>query len=231
MASVAAAGFCPFISAASPTLFGFQQFHRPVQAARSREDLRDDRIRQLARLPRQRGFPFRHPGAAARPRPPALWPRDHARSTSSISRKVRPAPTAQCSALPHDQYCWMNAAFVHGRAAHRRFRQERLVHCHPRCRERRQGRAAADARVQQRRRRCRPEMPDRGRHHRPARQRTRPSSASCRCATTRTPTTPCSSARRPRTSRRNTTAPKRPTTRRSPPACPISWRRRASRII
>ena len=128
-------------------------------------------------------------------------------------------------AMDHDDYCWMNAAYVHGRAADRRLRPVRLLHRDPRRRGRRQGREPADPRLHLRRRRPRREVPDRDRHHRPPRGRAVATSASCRCATTRTPTTPCSSAARRRRSRRSTTGRRRPRTPRSRPACRTSWRR------
>ena len=72
LASVAAAGFCPLISSASPKLFGFKDFSELSRPPRPREDLRHHRIRELAVVPRQRRLSLRHPDPAARARPPAL---------------------------------------------------------------------------------------------------------------------------------------------------------------
>jgi type VI secretion system protein ImpC len=67
MSNVAAAAFCPFISAASHKLVGLDSF---------REDFRHRRIHPVALLPRFRGCAFCHPGHAARALAPALW-REH----------------------------------------------------------------------------------------------------------------------------------------------------------
>ena len=113
MASVAAAGFCPFISAASPQLFGFQNFSELAKPRdlekifdtieyagwRSYRDSEDSRFvtlvlpRVLARLPY---------GRQTRP----IDEFDFEEGETGANGAV--------VALPHDQYCWMNAAFVMG---------------------------------------------------------------------------------------------------------------------
>ena len=113
MASVAAAGFCPFIASASPDMFGFQNFSelsRPrdlekifdtIEYAswRSFRDSDDSRFvtltmpRVLARLP-------------------------YGRQTVPVDEfdfeEGEVGANGSVVALPHDQYCWMNASFVMG---------------------------------------------------------------------------------------------------------------------
>lgn len=113
MSSVAAAGFTPFISAASPALFGFEDFQelsRPRDLAqifqgteyakwRSFRDSEDARFavltmpRALARLPY---------GAETRP------VEEFAFEEAPASPDGKPLPMA------HADYCWMNAAYVLG---------------------------------------------------------------------------------------------------------------------
>ncbi len=113
LSSVAAAGFCPFISAAAPKLFGFSDFSelaRPrdlekifdtIEYAnwRSYRDSEDSRFvtlvlpRVLARLP-------------------------YGRETKPVDEfNYEEAPlgaNGSVQKLEHEQYCWMNAAFVMG---------------------------------------------------------------------------------------------------------------------
>ena len=113
MASVAAAGFCPFISAASPKLFGFQDFSelsRPrdlekifdtIEYAnwRSFRDSEDSRFVTLT-LPRVLGrLPY---GRETLP----IEEFDFEEASVGANGAVQK--------LEHDQYCWMNAAFVLG---------------------------------------------------------------------------------------------------------------------
>ena len=65
MSNVAAAAFCPFISAA----VWVRELGGDDQAARPGENLRRDRLRQVAVVPRQRRLPFHDVGHAARPGP------------------------------------------------------------------------------------------------------------------------------------------------------------------
>ena len=193
MSNVAAAAFCPFISAAGPKLFGFDELDRAVQAARPGEDLRHGRVRQVEVVPRVGGLAVRHAGHAARAGPAALR-RDHQADRGVRLRGSRARRDGQAEAGAARRVLLDERGLRHGHEADRRLRQVRLVHGHPRRRGRRQGRGAAGPHLHERRRRPGPEVPDRDRHHRPPRGRAVASSASCRCATTRTPTTPCSSA-------------------------------------
>lgn len=113
MSNVAAAGFCPFLSAASPDLFGFQNWTdlaKPRDLERifdtieytkwkSFRDSEDSRFvtlampRVLARLP-----------YGANTKPVEAFEYEEVELTKSKKPK----------AVPHDQYCWMNAAYVLG---------------------------------------------------------------------------------------------------------------------
>jgi type VI secretion system protein ImpC len=113
MASVAAAGFCPFISAASPNLFGFQNFSelsRPrdlekifdtIEYAewRSFRDSDDSRFvtltlpRVLSRLP---------------------YGRETLSTEAFDYEEGAVGANGAVEGLPHEHYCWMNAAFVLG---------------------------------------------------------------------------------------------------------------------
>ena len=101
--------------------------------------------------------------AAARPDAPALRPGHDPGRRRSTSRRTS-------TASDHSKYLWGNAAYALAPAAHRRLRAVRLVRGNPRRRGRRPGRGAAGPHLQDRRRRRRPEVPDRDRHHRPARE-------------------------------------------------------------
>ncbi|MBN2490936.1 MAG: type VI secretion system contractile sheath large subunit [Planctomycetes bacterium] len=113
MSGVAAAAFCPFITAASPGLFGFTDFtelSRPrdleklfdtveYAAWESYRDTEDSRFvtlvmpRVLARLPY---------GQATKPAEGFNF-EEVALDTKGRAKKV-----------PHDQFCWMNASYVMG---------------------------------------------------------------------------------------------------------------------
>ncbi len=73
ISNVAAGAFAPFISAAGPGMFGFELLDRAGQAARPGKDLRNQRLHQVAQLPRKRGCALRQPGDAAHAGAPALW--------------------------------------------------------------------------------------------------------------------------------------------------------------
>jgi type VI secretion system protein ImpC len=113
LSKVAAGAFCPFISAASPELFGFgswTELSKPRDLAaifdsveyvkwnsfRNSEDSRFVTLtlpRTLARLPY---------GAATKPI------KEFAFEEVALGKK------GESIAVPHDQYCWMNTAFVMG---------------------------------------------------------------------------------------------------------------------
>ncbi len=113
MSNVAAAAFCPFVAAAAPSLFGFESFtelSKPrdlekifdtVEYAKwkSFRDSEDSRFtvltmpRTLSRLP-----------YGSQTRPVEQFDFEEV----ELDRHGRP------KAVPHDQYCWMNAAYVLG---------------------------------------------------------------------------------------------------------------------
>ncbi|ROS00042.1 type VI secretion system protein ImpC [Sinobacterium caligoides] len=113
MSNVAAAGFCPFISSAGPEMFGFDEFtelSKPRDLGqifesqeyikwRSFRDSEDSRFvtltmpRALSRLPY---------GANTKP-------------VEAFNYEEFPTESSGMSvAVDHDQYCWMNAAYVMG---------------------------------------------------------------------------------------------------------------------
>jgi len=113
MSNVAAAGFCPFLSAANPNLFGFEAWTDMVKPRdlekifdtveytkwKSYRDSEDSRFvtltlpRSLARLPY---------GASTKPVEEFNY------------EEVDLGPGGKSIAVPHDQYCWMNSAYVMG---------------------------------------------------------------------------------------------------------------------
>lgn len=113
VSQVAAAAFCPFISAAAPALFGFdsweelskprdlEKIFEPIEYVkwRSYRDSEDSRFatlvlpRTLARLPY---------GAGTKPID------EFAYEEVALDKKGKPLP------VPHDHFCWMNAAYVLG---------------------------------------------------------------------------------------------------------------------
>jgi type VI secretion system protein ImpC len=113
MSNVAAAAFCPFISAAAPALFGFESFtelSKPRDLEKifdtieytkwkSYRDSEDSRFvvltapRVLARLPY---------GSQTKP-------------VEAFEYEEAPLDRAgKATPMPHDDYCWMNAAYVLG---------------------------------------------------------------------------------------------------------------------
>ncbi|MBL4827426.1 MAG: type VI secretion system contractile sheath large subunit [Spongiibacteraceae bacterium] len=114
MSNVAAAGFCPFISAAGSSMFGFEDFTelskpRDLNSVfesqeyikwRSFRDSEDSRFVTLV-MPRVLGrVPY---GAATKPVDAFNYEEFEQDSMSDMSVSVA-----------HDDYCWMNAAYVMG---------------------------------------------------------------------------------------------------------------------
>ncbi len=113
LSNVAAAGFCPFLSAAAPELFGFEGWTDMVKPRdlakifdtveytkwKSYRDSEDSRFvtltlpRSLARLPY---------GANTKPVEEFEY------------EEVAIGKDGKSIAVPHDQYCWMNSAYVMG---------------------------------------------------------------------------------------------------------------------
>ena len=152
MSNVAAAAFCPFISAAAPKLFGFENWTE-LSKPRDLEKIFDDgRVRQVEVVSAIGGLAVRHADDAARAGPAALR-REHQAGRGVRLRGGRAGRKGRPSRCRTTSTAWMNAAYVHGHAADRRLRQVRLVHGHPRRRGRRQGRGPAGPHLHQRRRR------------------------------------------------------------------------------
>ena len=107
------AAFAPFISAAGASMFGFDDWTELSQAARPRQDLRHDRVHQVAQLPRQRGLALRQPGHAA-----GLARVPYGKETKPIDEfDYEEAPIdakGKSQAMDHELYCWSNAAYVMG---------------------------------------------------------------------------------------------------------------------
>ena len=228
LSNVSAASFAPFISAASAQMFGFEdwtELSKPRDLAkifeapeyikwRSFRDSEDSRFvslvmpRVIARLP-------------------------YGKETKSIEEFGYEEAPSDAAGKPkpmlHNEYCWMNAAYVMGARMTDAFAQYSF------CTMIRGRDGGAGWRT------CRPTCSSPTTATRtPSARRRSPSptggttncqtSASCRCATTRTTISPCSSAARPSSARRNTTAPMRTPMPQSPPACPTSWPPAASPI-
>ena len=208
----------------APSCSASTSWTRAVQAARPGQDLRHGRIRQVASLPRiARTARF---VTLVMPRVLARLP--YGAATKPIEEfDYEEAPFDAAGNAKADgprRLLLDERRLCDGHAADRRLRQVRLLRRHPRRRGRRQGRGPADARLHLATTatwtpsaRPRSASPT-------AARRSCPSSASCRSATTRTPTTRCSSAPSRRRSRRSTTGRRRPPTPRSRPACRTSWR-------
>ena len=113
MASVAAAGFCPFIAASSPSMFGFQNFSELSKP----RDL--EKIFETAEFATWRGFRDSEDSrfvTLVMPRVLARLP--YGRETRPIDEfdfeEGVTGANGAVQALPHDSYCWMNASFVMG---------------------------------------------------------------------------------------------------------------------
>ncbi len=113
MASVAAAGFCPFIASASPKLFGFQDFtelSRPRDLEKIFDTIEYANWRSYRESDDSRFVTLTLPRVLAR--------LPYGQETLPIDEfNYDEAPVGANGAvqkLPNDEYCWMNAAFVMG---------------------------------------------------------------------------------------------------------------------
>ena len=172
MSNVAAAAFCPFISAAAPKLFGFDRLDAscPSRATWRRSSTRSN-TPSGAVFRDTEDSRVRHAGHAARPGAPARTARPPSRSRNSSFEEGPIDAKGNASRCRTTDYSWMNAAYVLGtkltdafakygwctaiRGAEGGGKVEGLPAPH----------------LHQRRRRPRPEVPDRDRHHRPPRGR------------------------------------------------------------
>ncbi|MBC6906065.1 type VI secretion system contractile sheath large subunit [Saccharophagus sp. K07] len=120
MSNVAAAGFCPFISAASPKMFGFDSF---TELSRPR-DL--EKIFDSAEYIPWRSFRDSEDSrfvVLTMPRVLARAP--YGKNTKVIDafdyEEIEPGEDGRARAAEHDDYCWMNAAYAMGSTLTRAF--------------------------------------------------------------------------------------------------------------
>jgi len=113
MSGVAAAAFCPFISAASPTLFGFKDF---TQLSRPR-DL--EKIFDTVEYTQWKSYRETEDSrfvSLVMPRVLARLP--YGKQTKPVEEfnfeEVALDAKGKSKKVPHNQYCWMNAAYVMG---------------------------------------------------------------------------------------------------------------------
>ena len=113
MASVAAAGFCPFVSAAGPDMFGFQNFSelsRPRDLEKIFDTIEYANWRSFRESDDSRFVTLTMPRVLSR--------LPYGRNTVPIDEfayeEGDTGANGAVNALPHDEYCWMNAAYVMG---------------------------------------------------------------------------------------------------------------------
>jgi type VI secretion system protein ImpC len=113
MSNVAAAGFCPFISAASPKLYGFDSWTELVKP----RDL--EKIFDTVEYTKWKSFRESEDSrfvTLTMPRTLARLP--YGQSTKPVEEfdfeEVALGKGGKSISVPHDQYCWMNAAYVMG---------------------------------------------------------------------------------------------------------------------
>jgi type VI secretion system protein ImpC len=108
MSNVAAAAFCPFIAAASPLLFGFESWH---ELAKPRDLEKIFSISHYEKWNRFRESDDSRFVSLVLPRALARLP------YGSETRPIEEFGFEEVDAskpVPHDQFCWMNAAYVMG---------------------------------------------------------------------------------------------------------------------
>ncbi len=113
MSNVAAASFCPFISAAAPALFGFDGF---TELSKPR-DL--EKIFESAEYTKWRGFRDSEDSRFCVLTMPRVLSRlPYGSQTRPVEEfdfeEVELDDQGRSKVVPHDQYCWMNAAYVLG---------------------------------------------------------------------------------------------------------------------
>lgn len=120
MSNVAAAGFCPFISAASPRMFGFDSF---TELSKPR-DL--EKIFDSAEYIQWRSFRDSEDSRFVTLTMPRVLARaPYGKSTRPIDafnfEEIEPTDDGRARAADHDDYCWMNAAYAMGTTITRAF--------------------------------------------------------------------------------------------------------------
>ena len=135
MSNVAAAGFCPFISAASSQMFGLDSFEQ-LSNPRDLEKIFDssEYIPWRASVTMTLDSYRWHYHAPWRAYP--MVPRPNRRRIQL--RRMRDDPWRRHLETDHDKYCWMNAAYSMGTVLTRAF-SEYGLHKHPWSRKRRYG--------------------------------------------------------------------------------------------
>ena len=113
MSNVAAAGFCPFLSAADPMLFGFDEWTELIKP----RDL--EKIFDTVEYTKWKSFRNSEDSrfvVLTMPRTLARLP--YGASTKPVEEfsyeEVALGPDGKSITVPHDQYCWMNSSFVMG---------------------------------------------------------------------------------------------------------------------
>lgn len=120
MSNVAAAGFCPFISAASPKMFGFDSF---TELSKPR-DL--EKIFDSAEYIQWRSFRDSEDSRFVTLTMPRVLARSpYGQNTRPIDafnfEEIEPTADGRARAAEHDDYCWMNAAYAMGTTITRAF--------------------------------------------------------------------------------------------------------------
>lgn len=120
MSNVAAAGFCPFISAASPRMFGFDSF---TELSKPR-DL--EKIFDSAEYIQWRSFRDSEDSRFVTLTMPRVLARaPYGKNTRPIEafnfEEIEPGQDGRARAADHDDYCWMNAAYAMGTTITRAF--------------------------------------------------------------------------------------------------------------
>lgn len=120
MSNVAAAGFCPFVSAASPKMFGFDSF---TELSKPR-DL--EKIFDSAEYIQWRSFRDSEDSRFVTLTMPRVLARaPYGKNTKPIDafsfEEIEPGEDARARAAEHDDYCWMNAAYAMGTTLTRAF--------------------------------------------------------------------------------------------------------------
>jgi type VI secretion system protein ImpC len=120
MSNVAAAGFCPFISAASPKMFGFDSF---TELSKPR-DL--EKIFDSAEYIQWRSFRDSEDARFVTLTMPRVLARaPYGKTTRPIDafdfEEIEPGDNGRARAADHDDYCWMNAAYAMGTTITRAF--------------------------------------------------------------------------------------------------------------
>jgi len=113
MSGVAAGAHCPFITSADPKLFGFKSF---TELASPRDLAKIFEAKEYARWKAFRESPDARFVAMTLPSVLARTP--YGKQTITVDEfdyeEVPQDPAGHAKPVPHDHYCWMNAAYVYG---------------------------------------------------------------------------------------------------------------------